>query len=483
MNIINFSDIKAFFLDNKTTKQTLLKNTFWLSISMPVNKLLGLILLIYAARILGAAEYGKFTFALAFVSLFVIFHDFGLPAIIIREFAKEKEQKEDFYSIFSLKILLGLGSFVLILLSSLFITSDPDIRKLILILAIFSLINGFTTIFYAFFQARQKMEYQSWLEILQFSLISGLGLYVLFNFPSVENLSYGYLLASAVALISVLFFFHFKIFHLKITWRKSVWKKLLIMSWPLALTGLFGLLYSYTDSVMLGYRGMITETGWYNAAYKIVMASLIPMGLISASFYPVLSKFFKESKEKFQSAWDYQLKIMILFALPLTVGGIILAPKIIYSFYSLDFTPSILAFQILIATAGLIFISKPFNDVMIICNQQKITFWIALFGALVNIILNLILIPKYSLYGAAWATVVTYVLVLLTYLKYTMKLTTIRPFGFKIFSAFILAIFSSFLMYLAIIQPFIYNLNIFLSVSIGALVYFVPLFLFRKIIK
>lgn len=483
MNIRNLTDIKNILFNNNTVKQTLFKNTFWLSLSMSVNKLLGLILLIYAARILGATEYGKFNFALAFVSLFVIFHDFGLPTIITREFAREKEKKEDIYSILSLKILLGLGAFVLILLSSFFITPDPDIRKLILILVLFSLINGFITIFYAFFQARQKMEYQSWLEILQVLLIFSSGLYVLFKFPSVENLSYAYLFSALLALIFVLFFFHFKVFHLKVAWQKSVWRKFLIMSWPLALTGLFGLLYSYTDSVMLGYWGMLTETGWYNAAYKIVMATLIPMGLISGSFYPVLSKFFKESKEKLQKTWDYQLEIMIFLALPLMVGGIVLASKIIYFFYPSDFSPSVLAFQILILTAGLIFLNRPFNDVMIACNQQKKTFWITLFGALVNIILNLILIPKYSLYGAAVATVITYVLVLIMFLRYTMKFTPIRPFNLRFLSDFIVASFSAVLMYFIIIQPSIYNLNIFFSVIIGALAYLISLFILQKTIK
>ena len=70
------------------------------------------------------------------------------------------------------------------------------------------------------------------------------------------------------------------------------------MSWPLALIGLFGVIYSSIDSVMLGYWNMFEETGWYNAAQKIVLTGLVPMGLIGASFYPALSKFSKESKEK-----------------------------------------------------------------------------------------------------------------------------------------------------------------------------------------
>jgi O-antigen/teichoic acid export membrane protein len=480
MKIINFASIKSLFFDNKTVKQMLFKNTFWLFVGLGISKFLKMALIIYVARILGATEYGKFTFALAFVSIFIIFSDLGLPNIVIREFSHKEGKEKEFYSILSLKILSSFGMLILVLIGSFFITLDPAIRKLIWVLGAFSAVEAFSTIIYVFFQALQRMEYQAWVTIFESLVVTALGFFVILNYPSVENLSYAYLFSSFIALIFLLLFFHFKIFHLQIAWQKSVWRKFLVMSWPLALTGLFVAFYSYIDSVILGYWGMITETGWYNAAYKIIFVTLIPAGLISGSFYPVLSKFFKESKEKLQKIWSYQLEIMILLALPLMVGGMVLAPKIIYFLYPLDFTPSILAFQILIITAGLIFLNRPFSDVMIACNQQKKTFWITLFGALVNIILNLILIPKYSLYGAAWATVITYILVSLMYLRYTMKFTSIRPFNLRIFLTFLTSAISAALMYFVLKELLIYNINIFLLAL--AAIYFMVFLAIRKYI-
>ena len=481
MNFNHFTSIKSILFDNKTVKQTIFKNTFWLTVSTVINKLLALGLIIYAARILGAEGYGKFTFALAFVSLLMIFSDFGLSAIVTREFAREKEKKEEFYSIISLKVLLAFGTFILILLASFLAVPEKDTQTIILILALFFLANSFIGICYSFFHARQKMEYEAWFETLQILMISGLGFLVLFKFPSLENLSYAYFFAALTALIFVLFFFHFKIFPLKIEWNFLVWKKFLKMSWPLALIGLFGAIYSYTDSVMLGYWNMLAETGWYNAAYKIVMAGLIPMGLIGASFYPALSKFSKESKEKFQKAWDYELEIMILLSLPLVVSGMVLGPKIIYSFYPFDFSPSILAFQILILTAGIIFLYRPFYDAMIVLNQQAKTFWITIAGAVTNVILNLILIPKYSLYGAAVATVITNFLILLIIIFFTRKFTFIRFPVLKIFFTFLISTVASVIMYFIIKQPLIYNINIFLLVFAGAAIYFMVFFTIKKL--
>lgn len=474
--------IKSLLFSNTTVKQTILKNTAWLSVGTVANKLLALALLIYAARILGAQGYGQFTFALAFVSLLMIFSNLGLSPIITREFAREKENRDEFYSLVSLKILLTFGTFILITGISLFLIEAAEIRSLILLLGLFFLMNSLIGIAYAFFHAWQKMEYEAWFEMIQMVFMVGLGIFVLSQFPSPQNLSYAYIVAAAISLVAALVFFHRKIFALRLKWDTAVWKKYLKMSWPLALIGLFGMVYTSIDSVMLGYWNMFEEAGWYNAAQKIVLAGLVPMGLIGASFYPALSKFSKESKEKLQRVWDYELEIMIGLAVPLVVGGIVLAPSIISSFYPLGFTPSILAFQILIASAGLIFLYRPFYDAMIVLNHERKIFWITMAGAAINVVLNLILIPKYSLYGAASATVVTYLLVLLLIVAFMKKFTFIHFPILRIFLTLCISLFGAGLMYVGIKQLLVYNLHVFFLILVGAAVYGASFLLIRKYI-
>lgn len=478
-----FSSPKAFFLENLGVRQTIFKNTFWLALAEGITKFLKLILVIYIARILGPTEYGKFSFALAFVSLFIIFSDFGLKPIVIRELSREKEREKEFSSVFSLKILLSLGTLILILVGSFFITPDSAIRGVIWILAVYVLIDGFSGIFYAFLRARQRMEYESWARILQGLIITGAGFFVLFNFPSVVNLSYSYLFVSIFVLISILVFFHFKVYRLRIDWDKSIWRRFLGMSWPLALSGIFGTIYRSTDSVMMGYWGQITQIGWYNAAYKIVTGALIPVSLISSSFFPALSVAFRESKERLQKIWNYFMETMIFLAIPIVAGGVALAPRIIDWIYDPTFAPSVFAFQILIVMAGIIFLYTAFSQVLIAANQQKKVFWTVFSGAIVNVGLNLLLIPRFSLYGAAFTTLVTQILILLLVFKLTIKFTSIKPLSLKFFSSFLCACLASIPMYWAIVQPQIYKLNVLLSVTIGAIIYILTFLILKIIIK
>jgi len=481
-----FLNPKTFFLENLGIRQTIFKNTFWLAIAEAVTRFLKLILIIYVARILGATDYGKFNFALAFVALFAIFSDLGLSQITTRELSQDNEREKELSSLFSLKILLGLGTLILILVSSFFITPDPVIQKIIWIFGIYTVISSFGAIVFAFFQARQKMEYQAMTKILEAILVTAVGFFVIFYFPSVINLSYSYLFAGFTALIFILIFFHFKVYKLHLDWQKSIWQRFLSMSWPLALAGIFGGIYSQTDSVMMGYWGQITQIGWYNAAYKIIGVTFIPTTLIATSFYPALSKFFQDSKGKLQTVWNYFMDSMIILAIPIVVGGIALAPRIIDFIYDPSYFPTgreaILAFQILIIMAGLAFLSNPFSQILIVANQQKKLFFVTLIGAVINVILNLILIPRYSLYGAAATTVATCLLIFFLLFHFTSKLTPIKPLNLKFFLNFLGAIFATIPMYFLIIRPQIYHLNIFLSILIGALIYTIALFIFKGIL-
>ncbi|TSC75456.1 MAG: Polysaccharide biosynthesis protein [Parcubacteria group bacterium Gr01-1014_30] len=476
MPISTFKDVKSFLFDNLSTRQTIFKNTFWLGLAEGFGKLSKLVLLIYVAKILGATEYGKFSFALAFVGLFGVVASLGLSRIVVRELASGQEKEKEISSLLFLRILLSLVALALILSGSFFVTQEPLIRKVIWILGLYFLLDTFASFLNFFFQARQKMEYESWTRILRALALTGLGLFVIFSFPSLVNLSYAYLAASLIALILVLIFFHIKVAALSLSFNKSIWRDYLAMSWPLALSAFFAMVYGQIDSVIMGYLNQLTQTGWYNAAYRVVGGVLIPIGLVSTSFYPALSRAFKESREKLQKIWNYQSELMLFLALPMTVGGIILAPKIIDFIYDQTYVSSVLAFQILIVMAGIAFLQSPFSSMLLIFNQQTKFLWSGLLGAAVNIGLNLFLIPRYSLYGAALAAVITAAVVLFLYVWLTLRFTSARIFNLRFLGTGLLAALSTLIMYFVITIPGVYNLNVVFSIIIGALIYFAVFF-------
>jgi O-antigen/teichoic acid export membrane protein len=473
-------NLKKLLFQNIGLLQTIIKNTFWLGAAEFITRLLKFVLIVFVARVLGASEYGKFTFALSFVTLFAVFSDLGVGGIMVREFSKDRGQEKEFPSLLSLKLILSFSTFLLILLGAFFITNNPVVRQITVILGGMTAINGLIGLFYGFFVARQRMDYQATVQILQAIFLTGIGFLVLFFAPSIKNLSWSYLLAAGLGLTFALLLFCSRISPLKINFNFNVWSKYLRLSWPLALTGFLGGFYGNIDSVMMGHLKQIAQVGWYNAAFKIIAVVLLPPVLISQSFFPVLNSAFSRSKQGFQKIFNSFFEIMIILGMPIALGGIILAPRIIQAIYGAVYLPAVMSFQILLVMAFISYLSLPFNQYLIIANRQKWLFWISLFGAVIDIILNIILIPRYSLNGAAFATALS--MLLATIALFILSQRHLKLQSSRNARIFLMAVLSSALMgtFLSLVLKF-YTLGVIWLILSGGGLYFANILFFYKI--
>jgi O-antigen/teichoic acid export membrane protein len=177
------------------------------------------------------------------------------------------------------------------------------------------------------------------------------------------------------------------------------------------------------------------------------------------------------------------MESMIVLAVPITVGGALLAQKIIDFVYDDSFNSSIFAFKILIFTTGIGFMCNPYTIMLIVSNQPKKYLLISSIAAITNIIMNIVLIPHYSLYGAAISSVATNIVILFLGIEFSRRFVPISIFNFKLLKIIIAVAVSSAIMFIAIIQPFVYNLNILKIVFIGAFVYFLSLFCMCKFLN
>lgn len=471
-------------LTQRGTKNAVLQNVIWLGLGEGISRLLLLSLMVFAARLLGPEEFGMFSFAFAFVSLCVIFGDFGLPSIVTRELSQEPRQEKEFSSLIILKFLLAGGAFVLMWAGSFLVTVDPIIRNLILVLAVYILTRDFLEIIFAFLHARQRMEYEAIAKVLQAVIVVGIGFFFVSRIPSAEVLSYALLFATviAAALISVLFWvFYLRSPRLRLNFM--LWKRALILSWPLGFAMAFGALYIYADSLMLGFFREIVEVGWYNSAFRIMGAAMIPMTFIAASFYPLLSRLFKESQEIFQELWDSQMKIMIILAAPLVIGGFLTASKIVDFFYGVEYAPAVFALQLLIFAAGVHFLYNPYGMALIISGHQKKHLYGTVIVALANIFFNILFIPRFGLYGAGFATIISYFLLLILEAGFVRRFTNIRIWNTVFTRAFVVAITASLVMALVIQQPFLSYVYVPLLIVIGICAYAISSFFLFKFIS
>jgi O-antigen/teichoic acid export membrane protein len=249
------------------------------------------------------------------------------------------------------------------------------------------------------------MEFVSLGQILNSILLLSGALFAINQDLGVIGMASVYASATAVSLLysSVVSMWKFPRPRLEID--LDFWKQALKQAWPFGLAGVFATLYYWVDSLMLSAMKGDEAIGWYNAAYRLVLVlSVIPAAYFSAVF-PVMSRFHISSQESLRFIYERSFKYLLILAVPIGVGTTLLANKIILLIFGSGYFPSIVALQILVWSMVFIFVSWVFGQLFNSVNKQIISTSIVISTTVLNVILNLILIPRYSLNGASISTV------------------------------------------------------------------------------
>lgn len=404
--------------------QRIVKNIGVTGLAQISIAIISFLFMIYLARFLGEADFGRFNFALALTSLMVIFTDLGVNQLLIREIARKRELSEHYTNnAFLLKIPLSLLTFIGIVILNHLLNFPGEIEWLLYLFGLYNILQTLALNYLSLFQAWEKMEYVALFQIMEKLLITSLGLMVLFWGYGVLEIALVYLLAGIVDLILALFISFKKFIRPRFSLNFKLKKKLLIKGLPFGFNALFAVLFFKIDTLLLVFIIGDVAAGIYNAAYKPLLSlSIIIGGMVSTAVYPVMSRQFKDSKNLLSSSALISSKYLAIIGFPIAIGSILLAERFILLFYAGSFLESILPFQILALFIPLRMISKITGTFLSSINQQGLRTFSVSISTLFNIVLNLILIPSFSFIGASIATVASesllYILLLFFIMKY-----------------------------------------------------------------
>lgn len=247
------------------------------------------------------------------------------------------------------------------------------------------------------------------------------------------------------------------------------WRNLLRQALPIGISLIMIRIIYNIDTVMLGFMRSDVEIGYYNAAYKIILP-LIMVGVVYLdAIFPVLSNYYKTSLDSFTKLQNYTTKLMVAVALPLTMGGTILAKPIMNLVYGPKYDNGVIAFQLLIWVAALIYINSIYARGLWACNKQNQFLKIITVQAVSNIGLNFILISYWGIVGAAISTISAEILAFFLYYREFNKTVSVS-IGNHIIKPFLATIV------LALFLIFGINLNIFFQIFGGACIYVLSLY-------
>ena len=390
------------------TVRRIAKNTLVLLVAQIVSMGLGFFYIMYTARYLGAEGFGVLSFALAFTGILGVFTDLGLSQLTVREIARNKKLADKYIgNIIPIKLfLIPLTLFLIVFFINL-LGYPKNTILVVYIISISIILNSFVQTFKSIYQAYEKMEYISFFNILNsFLLLVGVVIAINQQFD-VIGFAALYLIASLIALILNIFVIYRRFIDFSFSLDVQFWKLIIKESLPFGLSSIFVVIYFYIDSVMLSLLKGDEVVGWYNASYKLVFILLFIPGVYFSSIYPVMSKLYVSSKESLKFMYSTSMKYMLVIGFMIGISTVILADNIIILIFGSEYQPSIIALQILIWAVFFSFLAHAPMYTLNSINRQIVYTKVVFIGVIVNIILNSILIPRYSLIGASAATVFT----------------------------------------------------------------------------
>jgi O-antigen/teichoic acid export membrane protein len=406
------------------------KNIFWLSVSRVAA--LVLLFLAYAQlfRYLGPHSSGQYQFVLSFVTIFGIIVDFGIQQYIIKKISEEPHNaKKYFHNFLAVEVLLVTLIYGAMAIVGKLGNYEPQVYHAILVAGLGTALNGLTYPFLAVMNSFHDLRKVALINFLN-SLIN-----VAVIFCTIW-LGQGivFLASNQVifALVGLVLYRRFVVKHIP---EPDVGKAVVSLDWglvkgifkaalPFALLVGFSTVYNRIDVVLITKILGYTATGFYTAAYKFFdLLGFFP-SVVSFSLYPVFAGLMaKKAYPQIRSTLEQYLRFLIALALPMAVGGMLLAKEIVLVLAGKDFLPAASTLAILVWAPAILFVYIAVNS-LVISQLTKFAVIITCSNVIVNLIGNLILLPRYGIQGAAIMTVVSETLQGIFYFYFVRKKIT-----------------------------------------------------------
>jgi O-antigen/teichoic acid export membrane protein len=472
-----FQKLKDFLFKNTSARQTVAKNTVWLSISYFGGRIIKAAIVIYAARALGAAGYGVFSYAITLAGFFGIFVDPGINSVLVREGAKATtEERQSLFSttLIMKAIILAASVLIVVFIAPLFSTL-PGAKFLLPLVALVIVFDGTRDFLSSLFRAEEKMQWDAASFLIENLGITVFGLIFLAIAATPVSFTYAYVIGTAIGAATSIWLLRSRF---KNILKGASAKRMLAIiktAWPFAVTGALGILLTSTDILILSWMKTASDVGIYSAAIRIIQALYLLPGIIQLSTLPLLSRLAKSDDGKFRRVLERTVAFIFLISIPLSIGGIILGGQIMQLVFGAGYIAGGLALSVLMLNLSFDYAGSVISSGIFAYDHQKNLIISSAIAGAANIFFDIIFIPRWGMTGSAFATLIAQILGN-AYLWYAMH--KLNPFNVFPRLGRILAAGAA--MALATLLFSLGGMEVAMNILASAVVYILALWLFRE---
>lgn len=387
------------------------KNTSWLFSEKILRMVVGLFVGIWVARYLGPEQFGLFSYAQSFVGLFTAIATLGLNGIVVRELVKDENRKDELIgTAFWLKVIGAIGVFSILAIAVNFTSNDSYTNILVFIVASATIFQSFNVIDF-YFQSKVLSKYVVYANIISLFISSIVKIVLILNHAPLIAFAWVVLFDSCVLACGFIYFY-FKnnknIFRQIYKFNKQLALDLLKDSWPLIISGMAVMIYARIDQVMLFEMVDANEVGQYSVAIRLIEVFDFWAVIVATSLAPSITNAKKTSEALYINRLETVYKLMMISFIVFFIPIFLFGDKLVLLLYGPQYT--LAASLFVLAAFRTLFTNYGIARGLFITNENlfKYSMYFTIVGSIINVCLNMLLIPIYQSIGALIATFISF---------------------------------------------------------------------------
>lgn len=396
------------------------KNLSWMFFAKVASMVVTFVAVSYIAKNLGPKNYGELSYAISFVSLFSFLSSLGIEQVLYRDIIKYPEKRNTYLgSALVIKIVAStVTAFICIITAH--IISPKDVSLLLITMLSLTFVCSSFSILGTEFQADAQSKYPSIFSVFVVIILNISKIIIIFNDKGIIYL------AGIILLEPILYSFMYTYLRRKyygglrtLRFNFNITRELVRDSFPLIFASAFFLIYARIDQVMIKNMMSAEYVGLYDAAVRMSEISYFIPNIIVAALFPAIINAKKINDTIYFKRIQKLFFTLFLISASIAIVTMLLSKYLTLIIFGTGFIETIPILKIYVWSNIGAALNLLIQQILISENLTKNVTLTIFCGMLVNVVLNLYLIPQYGMAGAAYASLISYMIPFLSLFLFT----------------------------------------------------------------
>lgn len=379
-----------------------IKNAGWIFTEKFIRIAIGFVLFALISRVLGPADFGLLSYYQTIASMLLAITSLGFDNVLINEFNKKSKHQEIFSTAFWSRVAVSI-IIILAFVIGLQFEEIPFENKIVLLTCLTSLIFQTQNTYFSYYQSQLLASVVTKVSLVSLLISSAFKIYLLYIKANIIWFAFSYSLDFFVScLLLILFSYKKKFVSISIKLFKfKTLLELLRASWPIIASSIIIVLYTRLDQIMIMKTLGPDAVAIFSVAIRISEAYVFVPAALVTSYYPLIAR--NPDRDNVKFYFDVVFSSCVVMAVGVAIVSYFLIPMMFGPHYVESYNVlSVLLLGSIFAVFG-----SACTNLMIVYGLTYLRLVRAVIGLIINFALNLLLIPKYGVVGAAFASLVS----------------------------------------------------------------------------